>query len=179
MNSEELREKAREAQAIAEKAEIENRDMTTPELTQVTNLVRQAKGLKAAAEAAGDSEQLMTRLRNLDGPQKPAADPRRGSWSKAVLAATRTGGHGFKNLASNGSVLVPTSFNPAVVEEGKPPSTVTGLIPAQQLTGTDRFAFLREVTRTNNASTVAAGASSPRRSTRSSGSKIERGSSRT
>lgn len=70
-------------------------------------------------------------------------------------------GANFKGLAAAGSVLTPQSFAATPVREGELPATIRDLITATQISGTDRFAFLRQTGRTNRAATVARGALKP------------------
>ena len=70
-------------------------------------------------------------------------------------------GANFKGLAAAGRCLTPQSFAATPVREGELPATIRDLITATQISGTDRFAFLRQTGRTNRATTVARGALKP------------------
>lgn len=61
-----------------------------------------------------------------------------------------------KSLAAPGSVIVPASFDPAVIREGERPLSVRELIPTEVIT-TNTFGYLRQVVRTLNAAPVAPG----------------------
>ena len=67
----------------------------------------------------------------------------------------------MKSLVAAGSVAVPTSFVGVPVVEGQQPSSIRDLIPTAALTGTDRYGYLRQSVRTNNAATVSAGSVKP------------------
>lgn len=66
-----------------------------------------------------------------------------------------------KSLSAPGSVLVPTAFDTTVLREGERPAFIRQLIPVESITGTDRFAFVRQVARTNRAAPVAPGRVKP------------------
>lgn len=90
-----------------------------------------------------------------------AADSR---WSSKALSDMAKGDplRGLaKSLANAGSVLVPTAFDTTITREGERPTLVRQLLPSQVITGTDRFGFMRQVVRENNAAPVAKGALKP------------------
>lgn len=88
-------------------------------------------------------------------------DSRWSSEALAQMAKADPGGRLAKSLASAGSVLVPTAFDTTVIRDGERPQLVRQLLPSQVISGTDRFGFMRQVVRENNATAVAKGQLKP------------------
>lgn len=85
-------------------------------------------------------------------------------WSQAVkadLGRRDAFGDGRKALSAPGAVLVPTVLDGEIVRDGERPSLIRQLLPVEALTGTDRFAWMQQVLRENNAAPVARGEKKP------------------
>lgn len=84
-------------------------------------------------------------------------------WSAAALKQVDPQGyaHTKAGLLASGSIAVPTAFSGAPVREGARAEFLRQLIPTQRLDGTDRYAFMRQTVRTNNATAVARGQVKP------------------
>lgn len=103
-------------------------------------------------------------LRPSNGVTAVGGKARDSRWSNMALSQMQKSdpyGRLGKSLASAGSVLVPTAYEPGVYREGERATLTRQLIPSQELRGTDRFSFMRQTVRQNNAAAVAKGALKP------------------
>lgn len=168
----ELLETVKKAQEIAAKAEKEGRDFTADEASEVDELLKAGKSLRADLEHAKASETMRNALAELgegiapgggDGAKMdvhPRVKASGGSdWGDTVAKAV-SGPHGYKGVLANGTVAVNVPLNPEPVRMDVPVLTLRQLMPNVQ-NSTGRFSYLRQTTRTNNAAVVAQGALKP------------------
>ncbi|MET7431965.1 phage major capsid protein [Streptomyces flaveolus] len=168
----ELLETVKRAQAVAAKAEAEGRDFTADEASEVDQLLKHGKSLRADIEKAKASETMRTALAELgDGiagtggrEAKSEMHPRVKAsggtdWGDTVVQAV-AGAGGYKGILANGTVAVSVPLDPEPVRSDVPVLSLRQLMPNVQ-NSTGRFAYLRQTTRTNNAAVVAQGAKKP------------------
>ncbi|WP_332758917.1 phage major capsid protein [Streptomyces sp. MT206] len=173
----EMRTHVADAQAICAKADGEKRDLTADEAVQVDALVKRARAAKdrvllaeqeqqAKGSGAGFREEMQRLGDSIARPSAMKRDnlhPRvkaagGSDWGERVLHAV-SGPEGFKGLLSGGAVPLTVPLDPEPVRIGVPALVLRQLIPT--VTGPSRFGYLRQVTRTNNATVVARGALKP------------------
>jgi HK97 family phage major capsid protein len=169
----ELKTTLKRAQAIAAKAEEEGRDFTADEASEVDELLKAGKSLRAELEKAKASETMRTALAEL-GEGIPGGDGGHGAkmdvhprvkasggsdWGDTVAKAV-TSPTGYKGILASGTVAVNVPLNPEPVRMDVPVLTLRQLLPNVQ-NSTGRFAYIRQNTRTNNAAVVAQGAKKP------------------
>jgi HK97 family phage major capsid protein len=160
-----LRKKHRDAIDAAEelvyRSQADKRELSATEVADVQRLTAEAKSWKDHIRTREAEERLL----NSPIAKIHSIGASSGAGGKAIhpMAKSVLDFHGvnFKGLAAAGSVLTPQSFAATPVREGELPATIRDLITATQISGTDRFAFLRQTGRTNRASTVARGALKP------------------
>ncbi|MFJ4339391.1 phage major capsid protein [Streptomyces sp. NPDC088915] len=157
----------------------EKRDYTTAELATMRQGINEAKSLRdqiAAAEAGASNERDMLKALGDDiagegyqtggrhgGRKAGAVHPRvkasgGTTWGDTVLRTIAP--DGYKGILANGTVAVDVPLDPEPVRSDIPVLSLRQLIPNVQNT-TGRFAYLRQTTRTNNATVVAPGAKKP------------------
>jgi len=173
MDMHELRRKHRQAIDAAEelvyRSQAEKRELSDAEVADVRRLTAEAKSWKDRISTRESEERFLSspiaRIHAIGASSSgksylpPGAKGRDDSWSKAVLAKHEPG---FKSgLAYSGSVLTPTAFDPTVVVEGQLPATLRALLPMTTLSAGDHYAFLRQKTRDNQASSVQRGGLKP------------------
>ncbi|MFP8882559.1 phage major capsid protein [Streptomyces mangrovi] len=167
----ELKKTLTEAQAIAAKAEAEGRDFTDDEVRQVDELLARSKTLKADAERAKAFETMHAQLAGVGGPVEPGSGGRKtdvhpkvkaaggSDWSEVALKRL-TGPDGYKGVIEPGAVLVSVPLDPEPVRMDVPVLSLRQLLPSVPNT-TDRFSYIRQTLRTNNAAVVAKGEKKP------------------
>ncbi|MEU8122149.1 phage major capsid protein [Spirillospora sp. NPDC049024] len=164
-----------EAKAIAERAESAGRDLTENERASISGKVESAQRLKAQIEQEQKDNGLRTGLESLGAdlgtmganssgmkansvPAKVRASGGSGEWAKAV---TDYCAHfGSKSLIANGTVPVTVPMVAEPIRDNVPVLSLRQLIPAEAETA-GVWKYLRQTTRTNNASTVATGKKKP------------------
>lgn len=167
------------AAAIAKSADDAGRPLTQAERLEVSKNMKAAQALRPKVEAGEADYDLAKQIRDFGnsiglgggagafkastrpGEKQAHAGSQVGSWSEAFVKAATDSVHGFKGLIAAGSVAVPTAFDAIPVRDGERANFVRQLLPNIPLEGTDRFAYMRQTVRTNNAATVAAGARKP------------------
>ncbi|GAA2441475.1 phage major capsid protein [Streptomyces glaucus] len=169
--ADELKATVKRAQDIAAKAESEGRDFTADEASEVDELLKAGKGLKAELEKAKASETMRNALAELgegvapgSGGSKAAVHPRVKAsggtdWADTMLKQV-AGPHGYKGILASGTVAVSVPLNPEPVRMDVPVLSIRQLMPNVQNT-TGRFAYMRQELRQNNAAVVAHGALKP------------------
>lgn len=103
--------------------------------------------------AASESEFPEGRERNADGTRFNSGD-----WGAKVVGLGPARG---KALAANGSVATTPAFDPSILGIPDRPRFLRQVIPTKSLDSTDRFSYMKQTVRTNNAAAVAIGATKP------------------
>ncbi|MDD9206595.1 hypothetical protein PU560_08970, partial [Georgenia sp. 10Sc9-8] len=143
---------------ITDRAEAENRDLTSVEERRVNGMIAEAESLKEQAAAlskqadqAASAKSLVERLTGPDVALGPD-DHGRASWGKSVQERMQSAasGHGLKALLQ-GQIDTP----PAVAVSALPdtPTRLLDLIAREQLEA-NTFAFLRQTVKDENAAVV-------------------------
>ncbi|MFE9698527.1 phage major capsid protein [Streptomyces sp. NPDC006270] len=152
-----------EVSAIAQKAKDENRDFTTEEVTRINELKPQADELGKQVKAADDAQAVAAHHsgRDVDGQVK-AKQPD----AIATAFTEQIKARGMVDLASaksilptTGSVMLPVDLGTVVLPYTR--NGISTLIGNQELPAGDSFTYMRQVTRTHNAATVARGTQKP------------------
>lgn len=144
------------ARDLAAKANDAGRNFTAAERTQVETHLAKAK---AAHDELGWDRDLFAQLKNMgDTGSKTVRSGRDGEWAKAMTSHLN---HvGAKALTTTGQITMP-SLSGGIVATTDRPRSLLNIIPITPLTTGDTFSFIRETTRTHNASTVAVGKKKP------------------
>ncbi|WP_316740451.1 phage major capsid protein [Streptomyces sp. MK7] len=166
---EELQDTVKKAQAIAAKAE--GRDFTADEASEVAALLETAKGLKADIEKLKAGDTMRQALAALGEGVTPGTAGKAASMHPRVKASGGSnwadtmleqlgGAQGYKGIFASGTIPVSVPLDPEPVRLDVPVLSVRQLMPNVQNT-TGRFAYMRQILRTNNAAVVAQGAKKP------------------
>lgn len=148
------------ARDLAEKAVAEGRNFTQPERAAVEAHRQQAKNAHLEIKALEGDEDMLRHLNAIGGPTAPKGrrGPRDGSWAKSMTTYLER--VGAKALTTSGAITVP-ALSTGIVTNLDRPRSILNLIDFIPLEGGDQFAYLREVARVQNASTVATGKKKP------------------
>lgn len=160
---EQVRDHFKSAQAIASKAESEKRDLTPAELAGAEKHLKDAKALKAQA----DAEQVKSTIGGIFGPSTPVhpgnarVNALGGSeWGKALTRSMSDSFGNFKSLTPGGQINVTVPLAPEPIRTAEPVLALRQVIPTEQnITG--QYAYLRQTARSNAAAAVAPGALKP------------------
>lgn len=156
-------ELAVKARNLAEQAKSAGRDLTPSEVSTVNEAIEEIKGLDIQIKASDDAAEMLRTIGG-DGGQSKAGDgtKRLNLQSKALVKAMQQGVQS-KGLAAGGEVSI---GNPLLtwqpVHMGLTSTTLSflDLLPVAERNNAT-YSYLRQVTRTNNAAPVAAGALKP------------------
>ncbi|MDG5772368.1 phage major capsid protein [Mycolicibacterium fortuitum] len=179
MNERERRAQlVKEAQAVAEKAQAEGRDiLTTDERQQIETRMTEIKSLNEILASEARSKNILGQLDAMAAgssmpqpggggelaPSLGALEPGKMlsfSAKMAEVAAAKVMPAGQKALATSGSILVGQEFSPSPITMEKPANSLLAALPVQQHS-TPSWKYLRQSVRTNNAAVVADGATKP------------------
>lgn len=139
------------ADAIGAKAEAENRDLTGAERAEINRLFTEAKAQRQLADLRTftvDPGELNQRAPGAGGVK---AVP--GPWAEPARRL------GAKALDPTGSITLPPAWDGGI--EAFSRRSLLNLFPRRPLTDTDRFAFLRQTVRDNQAAAVEKGKIKP------------------
>lgn len=176
--SEMLRAKAREirpdldrAREVAAKAAAENRNMTAAERSVYDAAMSKAKPVLDGLAAERRDEAVEAAARDLVAELGPIGSKSAGGFKSGQRLSFKgmaggianrmlTGDFGAKALAPTGATVVPQAFTPDPVALGRAATGLLDVLPVRTQASAE-YAFLRQTTRTNNAATVADGATKP------------------
>lgn len=167
-----FKERAENASAkalgVAEKASAENRTMTAAERNiyedSMAELASCLDGVKAARAEESQMAGMVREFAGIGGPIG-TTDGRKDSGRRlsfkgnmaATVAARMLGGHqGEKALAPSGAAVVPQGFTADPVALGRVATGLLDVLPTRVQTSAS-YAYLAQVTRTNNAAVVSDG----------------------
>ncbi|WP_018180375.1 phage major capsid protein [Jongsikchunia kroppenstedtii] len=172
------------AREIAEKAQAENRNFTTDEKAAYDEAMQRARDLTDQLKAVTADEEVLANARALadevgpaikDGDLIAAAKSghlgltgrrakslARNIADNALRPVTITGPDGLraKSVIASGSHSTSMPMADTIGEMGKPPQSLLDVLIAQTV-ASPAYSYLRQTTRTNNAATVAEGATKP------------------
>jgi HK97 family phage major capsid protein len=166
---ERLKAIAAKARAIAAKAEADGRDFTAAEQAEVKSLFDEAQKIATAIKARETDDATINELLGLSGDAGAsfrmdggkdlggARSAMAKAWAGAIHNAATD--RGAKAITS-GTVTVPVvAGGISVPEDG--PRTLLGIIPVEELEGSDQFSYLKNTVRTHAARSTAVGAVKP------------------
>lgn len=155
------------ARATAEKAQAENRDLTTTEQQDINGKLAEVKSLNEWLSGAVRSRNILAQL---DGQAAEAAGISSGGHvgltgrhAKAMANqfVAKFSEHGQKGLVAAGSQVVSTILLPEIAVEGKPLLSVIDALPSR-IVPSPNYSFLQSVApRQPNAKIVEPGAAKP------------------
>ena len=150
------------AKSVALRAQSQDRNLTTSETDEIAAAVARVGELDAKSERAKEHAATLSSLTRTDGaPGSTGHLGLTGAAGKSLAAslAARMRPEGAKSLLPGGSIVGDVPMNPQPVPLGYPLTGLLNAIPST-VTAPD-FAYLRQVTRTNNAAAVLPGAIKP------------------
>ncbi|MEU3227161.1 phage major capsid protein [Streptomyces sp. NPDC006976] len=152
-----------EVAAISQKAASEDRDFTSEEVARINALKPQADELGKQVKAADDAQAIASAHagRSVDGQVKAMqSDAIAASFTEQIKTRGMVDLASAKSiLPTTGSVMLPIDLGTVVLPYAR--NGISTLIGGQELPAGDSFTYMRQVTRTHNASTVARGAQKP------------------
>lgn len=148
------------AREISDEAKADGRDFTPEETEIVSGCMQKAKSAAFELRAIAGDEKMIEEINALGAPAGGSGSRSRGDGTWAKSMTTYLGRVGAKALTTSGSITVP-SLSAGIQTLGDRKRSILQLIPIVPLTTGDQYAYIREITRTQNATTVAVGKRKP------------------